>query len=87
MSAQLKIVVDRFYSRTGRLNGKKSLILATAWNTADWTMTALVNHYETLVKYMHWQNIGMVMATGCGYRSAVESSEFGEQAYKIGANL
>ena len=87
MSAQLKIVVDRFYSRTGRLNGKKSLILATAWNTADWTMTALINHYETLVKYMHWQNIGMVMATGCGYRSAVESSEFGEQAYKIGANL
>ncbi len=87
MSAQLKTIVDRFYSRTGRLNGKKSLILATAWNTADWTMTALINHYETLVKYMHWQNIGMVMATGCGYRSAVENSEFGEQAYKIGANL
>ncbi len=87
MSAQLKTIVDRFYSRTGRLNGKKSLILATAWNTADWTMTALINHYETLVKYMNWQNIGMVMATGCGYRSAVENSEFGEQAYKIGANL
>ncbi len=87
MSAQLKTIVDRFYSRTGRLNGKKSLILATAWNTADWTMAALINHYETLVRYMNWQSVGMVMATGCGYRSAVESSNFGEQAYNIGANL
>lgn len=87
MSAQLKTIVDRFYSRTERLHGKKSLILATAWNTADWTMTALISHYETLVRYMSWKNIGMVMATGCGYRSAVENSKFGEQAYRIGANL
>ncbi len=87
MSAQLKIVVDRFYSRTTRLNGKKSLLLATAWNTADWTMEALANHYETLVRYMSWQNVGQVLAVGCGYRSAVEGSEFAEQAYKIGASL
>ena len=87
MSAQLKIIIDRFYSRTGRLHRKKSLLLATAWNTADWTMTALNTHYETLVRYMEWQNVGAVLATGCGYRSAVESSEFGDAAYKIGANL
>ena len=51
MSAQLKIIVDRFYSRTTRLSGKKSMIMATAWNSADWTMEALKNHYETLVRY------------------------------------
>ena len=37
MSAQLKIIVDRFYSRTTKLNGKKSVIMATAYNSADWT--------------------------------------------------
>lgn len=87
MSAQLKTIVDRFYSRTTRLNHKKSMIMATAWNTADWTMTALKTHYETLVRYMNWEDVGQVWATGCGYRSAVENSEFGDMAYKIGANL
>ena len=29
MSAQLKTIVDRFYSRTGKLNGKKSILMAT----------------------------------------------------------
>ena len=87
MSAQLKTIVDRFYSRTGKLHGKKSIFMATAWNSADWTFTALQSHYETLVRYMEWQDVGQVWATGCGYRSAVESSEFGDAAFKIGANL
>ena len=87
MSAQLKIIVDRFYSRTTKLSGKKSMMMATAWNSADWTMEALKNHYETLVRYMDWTDVGQVWAVGCGARSLVERSEFGEQAYKIGANL
>lgn len=87
MSAQLKIIVDRFYSRTEKLHHKKSLLLATAWNSNDWTMTALNTHYETLVRYMEWENMGAVLAVGCGYRSAVEDSEFGETAFKIGTNL
>lgn len=87
MSAQLKTVVDRFYSRATKLSGKKSLLLATAWNSADWTMEALDNHYETLVRYMSWQSVGKVLATGSGTRSMVESSEFGDAAYKIGASL
>ena len=87
MSAQLKIIVDRFYSRTTRLNGKKSMIMATAWNSADWTMEALKNHYETLVRYMNWQDVGQVWATGCGTRPMVERSEFGDTAFKIGAML
>ena len=87
MSAQLKTVVDRFYSRTTRLNNKKSLLLATAWNSADWTMQALDNHYETLVRYMNWNSVGKVLATGSGTRSMVERSEFGDAAYKIGASL
>ena len=87
MSAQLKTIVDRFYSRTGKLHGKKSIIMATAYNSADWTMEALSAHYETLVRYMEWQDVGQVWATGCGARSLVEKSEFADMAYKIGANL
>ena len=87
MSAQLKIVVDRFYSRTGKLNGKKSMLISTAYNSADWTFQALAAHYDTLVRYMNWTDVGQVLGTGCGSRSLVERSEFGEMARKIGANL
>jgi len=87
MSAQLKTIVDRFYSRTERLHRKKSIFMATAWNSADWTMEALQAHYKTLVRYMEWQDVGQVWAIGCGYRRAVESSEFGDAAFKIGASL
>ena len=68
-------------------DSKKSIMMATAYNSADWTMEALVNHYNTLVRYMEWQDVGQVMATGCGARSLVEKSEFADIAYKIGANL
>lgn len=87
MSAQLKIIVDRFYSRTGKLHGKKSIMMSTAYNSADWTMEALMNHYNTLVRYMEWIDVGQVWATGCGARSLVERSEFADVAYKIGTNL
>ena len=87
LSAQLKTIIDRFYSRTTKLNGKKSILMATAYNSADWTMEALVTHYNTLVRYMNWQDAGQVLAIGCGSRPLVEHSAFGEQAYQIGANL
>ena len=50
-------------------------------------MEALVTHYDTLVRYMDWQDAGKVLAIGCGSRPLVEGSSFGEQAYQIGANL
>lgn len=87
MSAQLKMVIDRFYSKTGSLHGKKSLLITTAYNTADWTMEAICSHYETLVRYMEWQDTGQVLGIGCGSRPAVERSNFGDIAYKMGETL
>lgn len=50
-------------------------------------MEALVHHYETLVRYMEWQDIGKVLAIGCGSRPIIERTEFPNQAYQIGYNL
>lgn len=87
MSAQLKIIVDRFYSRTTRLSGKKSMLISTAWNSADWTMEALHYHYQTLVRYMDWTDVGQLLATASGTRSMVERSEFGDASYRLGSSL
>lgn len=88
MSAQLKTIVDRFYSRNGKLHGgKKTMLMATAYNNDDWTMSALVDHYDTVAKYMGWQDVGKVLAVGCGSRSLVEHSKFPDQAYQLGLRM
>ncbi|SDC47647.1 NADPH-dependent FMN reductase [Succiniclasticum ruminis] len=86
-SAQIKTVIDRFYSRTASIHKKKSMLMATAWNSADITFNALQEHYNTLVRYMEWQDVGRVLGYGCGSRSAIEGSEFPEQAFRIGKSL
>lgn len=87
MSAQLKTVVDRFYSHLRELQNKKSLLLATAYNSADWTFDALTDHYRSLVEYMHWQELGTVLATGCGSRSVIERTQFPQYALQLGESL
>ena len=85
MSAQLKTVVDRFYSENSKLQvKKKAILMATAYDSNDWTMQALTAHYKTLLRYMGWEDVGMVLATGCGVRSDIERSGFPNQAYQLG---
>jgi|WetSurMetagenome_2_1015567.scaffolds.fasta_scaffold50475_3 NAD(P)H-dependent FMN reductase len=88
MSAQLKTVVDRFYSNNSSLHvKKKAVLMATAWDSADWTMSALTAHYKTLLRYMGWEDAGMVLAIGCGARSDIERSDFPKQAYQLGLKV
>lgn len=88
MSAQLKAVIDRFYSNNSRLHvKKKAVLMATAWDSADWTMSALTAHYKTLLRYMGWEDVGMVLAIGCGVRSDIERSDFPTQAYQLGLKV
>ena len=57
MSAQLKIVVDRFCAYNSSLNSKhlKSALLTVAWNADDWTFEALEAHYKILVRYINFE--------------------------------
>ncbi len=89
MSAQLKTVIDRFYANNYRImeGGRKSILMATAWNNDDWTMTDLTHHYRTLVRYLKMQDVGMVLAKGCGRRSDIENSDYPQQAYRLGKSL
>lgn len=87
-SAQIKKVIDRFYSCTCALTGgKKVFLLATAYDRNNWTMQALTTHYETLAKYMEWEDAGRVLAVGCGVRSDIERSQFPQEAYRLGLSL
>lgn len=84
-SAQLKLVIDRFYAINSQLHSpRNAVLLAAAWNDNDWTFPALEHHYETLVRYMGWTDVGRVVGTRCGTRSQTEGTEFPRLAYELG---
>ena len=65
-------------------SGKQAMLMATAYDDRDWTMTDLVGHYRTIVKYLKWQDAGILLATGCGSRSDVERTDYPERACQMG---
>jgi multimeric flavodoxin WrbA len=89
MTAQLKMVVDRFCSFNSSLNRRhlKSALLAVAWNSSGWTFDALEAHYKTLVRYLNLEDQGEILGYGCGTPSMTRNSGFVEKAYQLGASL
>lgn len=86
MSAQLKMVIDRCYSFNGQLTARhlKTALIAAAWDSDDWTMQNLENHYRTLCQYLNFQDQGMILGIGCGTLNMTKQSPFPQQAYELG---
>lgn len=89
VSAQLKAVVDRFCSANASITRKrmKSALLAVAWNADDWTFEALVAHYRTLVRYLDFEDKGMVLGFGCGTPAMMRRAKAPREAFELGASL
>ena len=89
MSAQLKMTVDRFCAYNSSLNGRhlKSALLTVAWNADDWTFDALEAHYRTLVRYINFEDMGMILGYGCGTPAMTKRSRYPGKAYQLGRSL
>ena len=89
MSAQMKTVVDRFCAFNSSLNSRhlKSALLTVAWNADDWTFEALTAHYKTLVRYINFEDKGMVLGYGCGTPAMTKRSRYMQDAYRLGRGL
>ena len=89
MSARLKILVDRFCAFNGSIQRKrmKSALLSAAWNSDGWTFEALEAHYHTLVRYLNFDDQGMVLGKGCGTPSMTKNGQYPELAYAPGKSL
>lgn len=89
MSAQLKMVIDRFYSFNGELTAKglKTALIVAAWDENDWTMKDISAHYETLCQYLCFKDQGQILGTGCGTVSMTRNTRFPELAYELGKSL
>lgn len=86
MSAQLKMVIDRCCSFNGPLTekGLKAALITASYDNNDWTMGALVYHYQTLCRYLYLDNQGMILGVGCGSVQMTENTEFPQMAYEFG---
>jgi multimeric flavodoxin WrbA len=88
MSAQIKAVIDRFHANNAKLAGnKKAMLLATSYGADDWTMEALEKNYESILRFMNWNDAGKLFATGCPVREVIEQSNFPNKAYKLGNSI
>ena len=89
LSAQLKLVIDRFYSFNDELaaKGLRTALIAAAWDNDDWTMRDLKSHYETMCRYLNFQDQGQILGTGCGTVLQTERSRFPQMAYELGKSL
>ena len=89
MSAQLKILIDRFCAFNSSIQRKhmKSALLAAAWNSDSWTFEALKSHYKTLVRYLNLTDMGTVLGKGCGSLSMTKHSPYTQRAYELGNRL
>jgi multimeric flavodoxin WrbA len=87
--AQLKAVVDRFYSFTGQLTGmrKKAALLAAAWDDTDTVFEIVKAYYRRLCEYMHFKDSGAVCGRGCGTLSMTRKTPYPLKAYELGKSL
>ena len=88
MSAQIKAVIDRFYAKNSSLMGGKNTVLMSACHASDdWAMPALADHYKTILKYLKWNDGGILLAVGCGERDDIKKTDYPSQAYQMGKKI
>lgn len=87
--AQLKTVVDRFYSFTTELTymHKKTVLLSVAWDDTDTVFPVVEAYYRRLCEYMQFHDCGTVLGRGCGTPEMTRRSRYVNDAYELGRSM
>ncbi len=87
-SAQLKAVIDRFYSINGAIHvRKKAVLLMTYANNSRHDESPIRTHYDVLLDYMGWKDAGQVIAPGMWPAGAIQGTRYLKEAYDLGRKL
>lgn len=87
VSAQLKTVIDRFYSINAVIGGKKSVFIATMGNPDVQVCASAKAMYEKMVVYLGWEDCGQIIVPGVWAAGDIQQTAYGQQAYELGYNL
>ena len=87
--AQLKAVIDRFYSYNSELMkmNKKTALLAVAFDDSDEVFSSITSYYKLVANYMHFEIKGIIEGRGCGTLKMTSESKYPELAYELGKSL
>lgn len=86
-SAQLKTVVDRFYSIHGKLGVKKCALIAAFGNPSSRVAEPSVAMYRAMTAFLGWEDMGMILAAGVWAPRDARSTDYGRQAYEMGRSI
>ncbi|MBE6494629.1 MAG: hypothetical protein E7Z84_08520 [Methanosphaera stadtmanae] len=64
----------------------KTALITTCWNTDDSTVNPIIWHYEKMVDYMNYEDLGRIIGKGCG-TVGMMPQHFYNDAYELGKNL
>ena len=86
LSAQIKMVIDRFHGIDDDLVGtdKKAILLMTAASSVESIYNGAVGSYIETLKYLGWKDCGVLLAYGCYGRDAIERTDYPQKAYEMG---
>ena len=87
--AQLKAVVDRFYSFTTELTymHKKAVLLAVAWDNTQNVFKVTDAYYDTICDYMQFEDCGRILGGGCGTPEMTRRTGYPKEAYELGKSI
>ncbi|MDO5536529.1 MAG: flavodoxin family protein [Desulfovibrionaceae bacterium] len=89
MTAQLKTVIDRLMPQRAALrrHPMQSAMLVTCGSNTDWNMDAVMAQYNILLRYLPWQDRGVVLARKVFRREDIEGTHWPPKARALGASL
>lgn len=88
ISAQIKAVIDRFCAINGQISKpKKAALLMTYADTSEKEAQPIINHYEVLLNYLGWTDIGKIIAPGVWVEGDIMNTHYPQKAYELGKNL
>lgn len=88
ISAQLKTVIDRFYSINSRIHGgKKTALFLTYADNNKIKEEPIRKQYEVMVNYLGWTDVGQIVAPGVWNVGAINNTKYVQQAYELGKSL
>lgn len=89
VSSQIKMVIDRFHGIDDLLRGtaKKAMLIMTSASKVETIFTGAVASYRETLKYLGWEDCGILLADGCYTRGEMEATDHPQKAYELGRSI
>ncbi|MDR2743925.1 MAG: flavodoxin family protein [Desulfovibrio sp.] len=88
VTAQLKLVIDRFFALLQKgMAVKRAALLMTCGNTSDAAAAASIAMFRQISAYQKWKEAGIIVAPGLHNPGEIEGRPELEQAKRLGESI